>query len=201
MGITKESVASVLRDPPEELFCAITADDFARQYEDFLSWVHSFLEHPFGFEFMPVTAYCLRRLDDSGLAAGEVFDVSPHDVVESCRWQRYAPKRPLKVTSRTHGLCMYMSAQRDVDLRKVYAYVQSTPLAEIRAMRLWNIVLAYQFGVHNSVATESLAETVGSFLHNLEQKTHHHSLSDANLSLRTSLKAAGLRGLGERRPF
>ena len=98
--------------------------------------------------------------------------------------------------SRTHGLCIYVKAEREAELRKVYAYVQSTPLGEIRAMQLWNVVLAYQFVVHISVTSESLAETVGSFLHNLEQKAFRQPLSDANLALRTSLKAAGMRGLG-----
>ena len=54
-------------------------------------------------------------------------------------------KRQLKVTSRTHGLCMFVKAERDVELKKVYAYVQSTPLGEIRARQLWNVVVAYQF--------------------------------------------------------
>ena len=130
--------------------------------------MRGFPDAPFGFEFLPVKAYTLRKLDNDGQPSGAEFNVLPQDLVEATKWQRYAPKRQLKVTSRTHGLCMYVKAERDVELKKVYAYVQSTPLGEIRARQLWNVVVAYQFVVHTSVTSESLAETVGSFLHNLQ---------------------------------
>ena len=85
---------------------------------------------PFGFEFLPVKAYTLRKLDNDGQPSGAEFSVPPHDLVEATKWQRYAPKRQIKVTSRTQGLCIYVKAERDVELKKVYAYAQSTSLGE-----------------------------------------------------------------------
>ena len=98
-GIRPESVRAVLRDPPPELFSDITPDAFARQYEDFLAWVRGFPDAPFGFEFLPVKAYTLRKLDNDGQPSGAEFNVLPQDLVEATKWQRYAPKRQLKVTS------------------------------------------------------------------------------------------------------
>ena len=59
---------------------------------------------------------------------------------------------------------MFLSAKRSPDMMKMYSYVMTTSISEIRALNVWNIVVCWHYFVHVSISTESLAETVGSFL-------------------------------------
>ena len=61
---------------------------------------------------------------------------------------------------------------------------------------MWFAVMAYHFAAHVAVGTESLAETVGSFLSKLQKDSSTKPFGHASLDFRARLKAAGVRGLG-----
>ena len=196
-GLSKETWSyAVVRDPPEELFSTPTFEMFHAQYQDFVSWVRTFPELPFGHEFFTIRSYTVQRCSPEGECLGEPFVVPREDLEDACRWQRWTPKRGTRVTSRGYGHCFFLSASREPDFAKVYAFVQSRPRAEIQARKLWNIVVAQQFTTHVSVTTESLAETVGSYLQAIQSKTYHKQFAHAPLAYRAMLRAVGVRGLG-----
>ena len=196
-GLSKETWNyAVMRDPPEELFHTPTFEMFHAQYQDFLSWVGTFSELPFGYEFFTIRSYTVQRRSPEGECLGKPFVVPREDLEEACRWQRYTPKRGTRVTSKRYGHCIFLSVEREPDFAKVYAYVQSRPREEICARKLWNIVVGYQFTTHVSVTTESLAETVGSYLQAIQSKTCHKQFAHAPLAYRAMLKAVGVHGLG-----
>ena len=70
---------------------------------------------------------------------------------------------------------------------------------EIRARRVWHIVLWWRFTVHAAVSTESLAETVGSFLAQINRS--QANLSVRRIALAAQWKALGIRGAGGEEGF
>ena len=82
---------------------------------------------------------------------------------------------------------------------KLYSYVQSTPLCEIRARKIWHIVICWQYLVHVAVSTESLAETVGSFLSQIDKS--QPNLSITSIAWGAQLKALGIHGTGGEEGF
>ena len=194
-GVPKDSWCSaVVREPPEELFSAPTFPIFQDQYNKFLAWLSSLRELPSGHEIFKIQSYSVQRCSAVGELLGEPFVVLPGDLEEASRWRRFTPKRRIQVTSKTHGRCMFLSASKEPDFKIVYAYVHSTPLAEIRAFGVWHVVVAYQYATHVSLTTESLAETVGSFLQAFQTKSVHKPYGHAPLAHRAALRAIGLRG-------
>ena len=77
-----------------------------------------------------------------------------------------------------------------------YSYCMSTPLQEIRCRRIWHIVLAFHLHVHASVASESLAEVVASFLQTVKRRNLNQKMSTKKLVWATQLKSIGLQGMG-----
>ena len=72
----------------------------------------------------------------------------------------------------------------------------SSSLGEIRARVVWHIVFAWHFCVHASTSSESLAESVGSFLSSLRRQNVSHSLGTKRIAWGAQLKSAGLKGTG-----
>ena len=72
----------------------------------------------------------------------------------------------------------------------------STPLQEIRCRCIWHIVWIFHVHVHASVASESLAEVVASFLPVVKRRNLKHKMSTKKLVWATQLKSIGLQGMG-----
>ena len=84
-------------------------------------------------------------------------------------------------------------------MMKLYGYVQRTALSEIRARKIWHINICWQYTVHAAVSTESLAETVGSFLTTIDRS--QANLSIPHIAWGAQLKALGVRGTGGEEGF
>jgi len=94
----------------------------------------------------------------------------------------------------TELVCLY--ANRHPDMMKYYKHAMSTPLREIRSQRVWHILFSWHFYVHVSTASESLAESVGSFLQVFRRQNVSSSLGTKRTVWATQLRAMGFRGLG-----
>ena len=82
-------------------------------------------------------------------------------------------------------------------MSKLYAYVMSSPISEIRAVGVWNVIVAWNRCVHIGRATESLAETAGGVLRHMEMQWKGcHPRNIRHLIWGAHLRMAGLRGVG-----
>ena len=79
---------------------------------------------------------------------------------------------------------------------RFYSYCQSTSLQEVRARRVWHFTVAYQLFTHASVTSQSLAESVGSFLQILNRRDVNDRRPTKTLVWATQLKSIGLKGMG-----
>ena len=163
-------------------------------------WLRSLKHEPYGFQFFEILDCTVQRLNEQNEIFGDLLVIKRLEIIGASHWQhRWHPRPNTVVETVLYGRCLFMSARTTPDMMKLYSYVQSTPLCEIRARKVWHVVLAWQYAVHVAVSTESLAETVGSFLGNIDG-------SNANLSVRSiawgaQLKAAGIRGTGGEEGF
>ena len=82
---------------------------------------------------------------------------------------------------------------------KMYSYVMTTCISEIRARNVWNIVVGWHYYVHVAISTESLAETVGSFLTALEQSQINQTAR--RITWGAHLKSLGVKGTGSEDGF
>ncbi len=203
---------SVLHAPPPELFMDLTLQELVEEYGRFRQWVRRILEAPFAFEFYNVQAYMLEKapLDSTHghelakfhtSTSGVAFQVRPSDVREACRWQRYIPRPGTLVTSKVHGRCRFLKAIRTPDMSKLYAYVMTAHIGEIRSIGIWHIVAALHRCAHISIQSESLAETVGSLLRLATAQTTAKGNGGSRAAVEkivrsTQLRCAGIRGLG-----
>ena len=94
---------------------------------------------------------------------------------------------------------MFLSAKRSPDMMKMYSYVMTTSISEIRARNVWNIVVCWHYFVHVSISTESLAETVGSFLTALANSKPNQTVR--RIAWGAQLKAVGVKGTGSEDGF
>lgn len=169
---------------------------FEAQYRNFQAWLKDLLTTPYWFEFFKVKAYIL-----SAVSGGLPFRVSRDDVRESDVLCRRPPAAGQLVTSRRFGRSRFVRAEREVDWDRVYAHIQGSQLEEVRKRNVWNVVVAYQFSAQACLTTESLAETIGSFMSQVKQKTAHKPVSSHILAWRVQLKAARLTGCGGEEAF
>ena len=84
-------------------------------------------------------------------------------------------------------------------MMKMYSYVMTTSISEIRARNVWNIVVGWHYFVHVSISTESLAEIVGSFLTALANSKPNQSVR--RIAWGAQLKAVGVKGTGSEDGF
>ncbi len=175
-GIMKDFVQGVMKSPPDELFAEIPFQIFEVQFERLRQWVQSSRQFPYGHEFSEPHSLTIRRVGVDDEPFGDPFEVARRDIVEASRWpHRFVPELPVTVLLRSHGQCLLEAVSRRHDMIRVYSRLCSTSLYECRCRGIWHIVAAWHFAVHASTSSESLAESVGSFLevsrrHNLNGK-------------------------------
>ena len=197
-GLALGSIPSeVIKDPPEEVYCACTRASFLEQYRHFREWVYGFRRLPYAGEFFEVSGYKVQQVDDQGVAHGSPWIASAADIREAGRWQHYIPRSGTRAHSRQHGRCTIIDVVSKPIMSKVYKYVLSTDLAEIRSLGLWNIVVAFHRCVHIGRPSESLAETVGGVLNHMEAKwSGSHPMGTHFIVNAALARIAGLRGVG-----
>ena len=81
-------------------------------------------------------------------------------------------------------------------MTRFYQHVLSSSLQEIRCRGVWHAVFAWHFYMHASTSSESLAETVGSFLQSIRCHNVSRNTSTKRIVWASQLKAAGLKGIG-----
>jgi hypothetical protein len=152
---------------------------------------------PYGHEFSEPHSFTIRRVGVDDEPFGDPFEVTHRDIVEASRWpHRFVPRLPVTVLLRSHGKCLLEAVSRRPDMTRVYSHVLSTPLNEIRCRGIWHIVAAWHFAVHASTSSESLAESVGSFLEVSRRHNLNGLLATKRVVWSSQLRAAGLRGFG-----
>lgn len=187
----------VIKDPPKEVYVKCTRASFLEQYRHFREWVYGFRRLPYAAEFFKVSGYKVQQLDDQGIAHGLPWIASAADIREAGRWQHHIPRPGTRAHSRQHGKCMIIEVVSKPILTKVYRYIMSTSLAEIRSLGIWNIVVAFHRCVHIGRPSESLAETVGSILNHMEaQWSGSHPMGTHFIVNAVMARIAGLRGVG-----
>ena len=184
-------------DPPAEVYAPCSCAAFIEQYRHLREWAYGFRRLPYAGEFFKVSSYILRKMDDKGNAYGSQWTSSPEDIREAGRWQHHIARPGTVAHSRRFGRCIVVDVVSEVIVSKVYAYVMTTPLAEIRSLGLWNIVVAFHRCIHIGRPSEALAETVGSILNFMQKKwSGTHPMGTQFLVNATLARASGLRGVG-----
>ena len=196
-GIGEGSIPpTVIKTPPPEVYRACEEVEFLEQYMRFCAWISTFPRLPFGDSFWHVNSYIVQCLLD-GKPTGPEISVSTHDIRESGHWQNYIPRKGDLAHSRTLGTCIIKDTPRVANMSTIYKYIMSTPLQDIRALRIWNVVVVYHRCVLLSRPSESLAETAGSVLSFINEKwrgTHPRNVHQVVCA--ASIRMAHMRGLG-----
>jgi hypothetical protein len=189
------SLSNVMKNPPRELSEAISEETFCGEYDRLRQWLRGVDDLPFGHEFFNATGFRVQILDEQDQLLGDPFAISPKEIMDS--WPpRYVPPRGTQITSRTFGRCRLLDVSRSPDMDKFYEYAMSTPLAEIRHRGIWHVIVAWHFYVHAATSSESLAESVGSFLNLFRHRNTNGGLHTKRIAWGAHLRSAGLRGLG-----
>ena len=133
---------------------------------------------------------------------GDPWTAPKDDIREAGQWQQLAPRRGTLAHSVVAGNCKIISTVRSTNMSKLYAYIMTTPINEVRAVGVWNVIVAFHRCVHRGRATESLAETAGGVLRHMETKWKGcHPRNVRHLIWAANLRMAGLRGLGGEEGF
>jgi hypothetical protein len=179
--------------PPSEIYEATSVKALALQYQSLSSWLRSVEHMPFGNEIFVLQSLTLCKMHGDETC----FQATLKDIRDASRWPpRYIPRVGTHISSLRHGLCVVRDVQKKTDMTRFYKYVMSSSLGEIRARAVWHIVFAWHFCVHASTSSESLAESVGSFLSSLRRQNVSHSLGTKRIAWGAQLKSAGLKGTG-----
>ena len=199
-GLSTDTVGhdifKVMRDPPAELFSKIELDTFAQQFLSLRAWMQGLETAVFGHEFFVPERFLVQALGLDGKPVGQPFFI-PAGQVDVSRWpHRYIPQLPVKASTRKHGQVHILQVHRKPDLMKFYAFAMSTHIDEIRCRGIWHIVVGWHLYVHIVVSSESLAESVGSFL----AVTRRHNIT-GNMAMKhivwsSQLRAVGCKGFG-----
>ncbi len=190
----------VAQDLPWEMSRTCTLQELEHEREYLRQWLRSLKTEPHGFEFFEVHDCTVQRVDDDNCRIGKPFVVKQADIVGASHWQhRWLPRPNTIIECFAGGRCVFLSARRSPDMMKMYSYVMTTSISEIRARKVWHIVVGWHYYMHVSVSTESLAETVGSFLVALEHSRINQSVR--RLAWGTQLKALGIKGTGSEDGF
>jgi len=202
-GLSPGSIpAQVCKDPPLEVYRPCTWPEFYAQYKQFRECVRSFLRYPYAGEFFHIEGYRVQKIDLGGNLVGEPFFTPKEDIKEAGQWRQWVPQRGTRAHSKIAGKCAIISAKRSPNMSKLYAYVMTTPIIEVRYVGVWNVIVAWHRGVHMGRATESLAECAGSVLRHMDMKWKGcHPRHVRQLICAANLRMAGLRGVGGRGRF
>jgi len=151
---------------------------------------------PFGHEFFVPERFLAQALGLNGQPVGQRFFI-PAGQVDMSRWpHRFIPQLPVNAPTRKHGQVHILQVHRKPDLMKFYSYTMSTHLEEIRCRGIWHIVVGWQLYVHTAVSSESLAESVGSFLAVTRRHNITGNMAMKNLVWSSQLRAVGCKGFG-----
>ena len=139
----------------------------------------------------------VQKINLEGEYVEKPFFTPKADIKEAGQWQQWVPPRGMQCHSDIAGKCVVLSPKRAPNMSKLYAYVMTTPIIEVRSVGVWNVLVAWHRCVHMGSATESLAECAGSVLHHMEMKwkgCHPHHVR--HLIWAAHLCMVGLRGTG-----
>ena len=141
-------------------------------------------------------SFLVRALGLSGKPVGQPFFI-PANQVDASRWpHRYIPALPVNASTRKHGAVQILEVQRKPYIMKFYYYTMATSLDEIRCLGIWHIVVGWQFYVHTAVSSDSLAESVASFLAVTRRHNINGNLAMQSLVWSSLLRAVGCTGFG-----
>ena len=189
--------AKVIRNPPAEMYLPCSTVQFVEEYRHFREWVYGLRRLPFAGEFFKVSGYNVQKVDRQGNPYGSPWIATPTDIREAGRWQHFIPRAGTRAHSRRFGGCVIVDVVSEAIMSKVYKYIMSTPLSEIRLLGLWRVVASFHRCVHLSRPSESLAETAGSILRFMEQKwCGSRPMGLQYIANAAVARMAGLRGLG-----
>ena len=189
--------AGVCKNPPPEIYKPCTWPEFFAQYKQLQEWVRGFLRYPYAGEFFHIEGYLVQKIDVEGKCVAKPFFTPRADITEAGQWQQWVPPRGTQCRSNIAGKCVVLSPRRSPNMSKLYAYVMTTPLMEVRCVGVWNVLVAWHRCVHMGRATESLAECAGSVLRHMEMKWKGcHPRHVRHLIWAANLRIAGLRGMG-----
>jgi len=189
--------SSVCKNPPPEIYKPCTWPEFYAQYTQFREWVRGFLRYPYAGEFFHIEGYMVQKINVEGGYVEKPFFTPKSDIKEAGQWQQWVPPRGTQCRSNIAGKCVVLSPKRSPNMSKLYAYVMTTPIIEVRSVGVWNVLVAWHRCVHMGSATESLAECAGSVLRHMEMKWKGcHPRHVRHLIWAANLRMAGLRGTG-----
>ena len=195
-----DQYAKVIAVVPNEMSHPCTFEDLENQHGFLRQWLRSLKSEPFGHEFFEVHSCVVQRVDDHNRPIGKPLEVKQVEIVGASHWHhRWTPKENTIIQCNKYGRCMFLSTRRSPDMMKMYSYVMTTSISEIRARNVWNIVVGWHYFVHASISTESLAETVGSFLTALANSKINQSVR--RIAWGAQLKAVGVKGTGSEDGF
>lgn len=193
------------KSPPEEVFQLCTEEQFMDEYCRLVGWVWSFRHLPYSAEFFDLSSLSLAPCSRNGEELGSPFTVHKPSVSplgcfgRDADQVRCGPRAGLIVTYKGR-LVKIHEVVRTPNVSRIYKYVITHSLAEIRRHGLWHAVRMFHRVVHMSVTTESLAEHAGSVLRRMERKANNCGRVGAFISA-ARLRMAGLQGLGHEEAF
>ena len=124
----------VCKTPPPEIYKPCTFEEFSGQYTQFRHWVRGFLRYPYAFEFFVISGYMMRKMNLEGKPVGDPWLTPKDDIVEAGQWQQWVPPCGKSAHSKLAGKCQIVSTVHSTNMSKLYAYVMSSPISEIRAV-------------------------------------------------------------------
>ena len=125
---------------------------------------------PLRFRILPCQRVHCGKIDLEGKRVGDPWTAPKDDIREAGQWQLFAPRCGTLAHSVVAGNCQIISTVRSTNISKLYAYIMTTPINEVRAVGVWNVIVAFHRCVHLGRATEALAETAGGVLRHTEMK-------------------------------
>ena len=162
--------SDIVEELPAEMFVKCSFDDFRAQYERVLEWMRSVRNMPYGHEFYKLSKHWVQKIDYHDKLIGRPFVVSRESIRQASHWQpRWVPAAMTKISCHAQGACRFLHAETVPDMDKFYAYAMSTQLEEIRARHVWHAVIGWHFYMHAATSSQSLSESVGSFLQEIRQ--------------------------------
>ena len=108
----------------------------------------------------------------------------------------FIPRIGTYVHVRRQGKCRVQKIETRVCNTRLYRWIMSTQYEEIRALKIWNMVRAYQRCTLLAIPSESLAESVGSILADAACSSSGRPKDVSAVTQATIVRIAGLRGHG-----
>ena len=149
--------------PPKELFEEVPVKLLASQFRRLHAWVHEIGDQE-PEAFFALESLLVQAVRSDGDNA-RPFQISREDIREGSQWRRsYIPTIGTHVISKKHGKCIVKGVQTRPKMKPMYERIMSASLQQIRSREVYHIVFAWHLYQHASISSESLAESVGSFL-------------------------------------